>query len=248
MTAMYGFCFGVELTINNIIVSYLFDQFGLKLSIAGVLGSLFGLMNLFARTVGGLGSDIAGKRFGMRGRLWAYWIMQTIEGAMCIFMGLAKSSLAATIVLMVIFSLFVQASEGACFGVVPFVSKRSLGVVSGFVGAGGNAGAVISQELFFKERFPTYTGLVYLGIMIICVTLLIFPVYFPMWGGMFCKPREGVVEEDYYLGEYTEEERAQGLADAAMKFAQESKSQRGIKYQADIGPAKDMMGGKRVEI
>ena len=31
--------------------------------------------------------------------------------------------------------------------------------------------------------------------MIICMTLLIVPVYFPMWGGMLCPPREGVVEE-----------------------------------------------------
>lgn len=53
--------------------------------------------------------------------------------------------------LQVVFSLLVQSSEGATYGVVPFVSKRSLGVVSGFVGAGGNAGSVITQALFFKD-------------------------------------------------------------------------------------------------
>ena len=232
LTITYGFCFGVELTMNNIIVTYLFDQFGVSLTIAGVLGSMFGLMNLFARSVGGLGSDLAGKRFGMRGRLWALWLMQTFEGALCIFMGLAKDSLGATMVIMITFSLFVQASEGASYGVVPFVSKRALGVVSGFVGAGGNAGSAITQTLFFKDaEFETYTGLVYMGIMVMCVTLLVVPVYFPMWGGMLCGPREGVVEEDYYLGEFSEEERAAGMADAAMKFAQESKSQRGAKQR-----------------
>lgn len=232
LTVTYGFCFGVELTMNNIIVTYLFDQFGVSLTIAGVLGSLFGLMNLFARSIGGLGSDLAGKRFGMRGRLWALWSMQTFEGALCIFMGLAKGSLPATIVIMVIFSLFVQASEGASYGVVPFVSKRALGVVSGFIGAGGNAGSVITQTLFFKdETYETYNGLVYMGIMVMAMTLLVVPIYFPMWGGMLCGPREGVVEEDYYLGEFSEEERAAGLADAAMKFAQESKSQRGSKQR-----------------
>jgi nitrate/nitrite transporter NarK len=31
--------------------------------------------------------------------------------------------------------------------VVPFVSKRATGLVSGFVGAGGNAGGAITQVL-----------------------------------------------------------------------------------------------------
>jgi MFS transporter, NNP family, nitrate/nitrite transporter len=233
MTVVYGFCFGVELTMNNIIVTYLFDQFGLSLTIAGVLGSLFGLMNLFARSIGGLGSDLAGKYFGMRGRLWALWLIQTAEGIFCIFMGLAKNSLGATIALMVIFSLLVQSSEGASYGVVPFVSKRALGVVSGFVGAGGNAGSVITQTLFFGDigGYETYEGLIYMGIMVICCTLLVLPIYFPMWGGMFCPPRDGVVEEDYYLNEFSQEEREAGLADAAIKFAQESRSQRGQVYE-----------------
>ena len=39
-------------------------------------------------------------------------------------------------------------SQGACgalFSVVPFVSKRALGLVCGFVGAGGNTGSAITQ-------------------------------------------------------------------------------------------------------
>ena len=44
---VYAFSFGVELTIVNLIAEYLFDQFDLDLNIAGLLGSLFGLMNLF---------------------------------------------------------------------------------------------------------------------------------------------------------------------------------------------------------
>jgi len=71
-----------------------------------------------------------------------------------------------------------------------------------------------------------------MGIIIIGVTLLVMPIYFPMWGGMFCAPKPGVTEEDYYLADYTEEERASGLADRTIKFAQESKSQRGMKANA----------------
>ena len=231
LTITYGFCFGVELTMNNIIVTYLFDQFGVSLPIAGLLGSLFGLMNLFARSIGGMGSDIAGKYYGMRGRLWALWLLQTTEGAFCIFMGLAKGSLGGTIAVMILFSLLVQSSEGATYGVVPFVSKRALGIVSGFVGAGGNAGSVATQYLFFRGReWETYTGLVYMGIMVMAMTLFVVPIYFPMWGGMFLGPKEGVEEEDYYLAEFNDEEKAEGLSRAAELFAYEAKySQRGIK-------------------
>lgn len=126
--------FGVELTINNIIVAYMFDQvsscfafltqwpcplmpgpihpvsnpdsyvrpalhhftqckskglictlvlhclcslqFGLSIEIAGIVGAVFGLMNIFCRSLGGWASDFAGKYFGMRGRLWAYFLTQ----------------------------------------------------------------------------------------------------------------------------------------------------------------------------
>lgn len=46
------------------------DQFGKDLITAGGVGSLFGLMNLFSRTAGGLASDYVARDFGMRGRLW----------------------------------------------------------------------------------------------------------------------------------------------------------------------------------
>jgi NNP family nitrate/nitrite transporter-like MFS transporter len=41
---------------------------------------------------------------------------------------------------LVLLSVTCQQSAGLSFGVVPFVSKRSTGLVSGFVGAGGNVG------------------------------------------------------------------------------------------------------------
>lgn len=34
------------------IVGYLFDQFGLSITVAGALGAIFGLMNLFSRASG----------------------------------------------------------------------------------------------------------------------------------------------------------------------------------------------------
>ena len=226
MVLTYGFCFGVELTMNNITAPYLFDQFDVNLEIAGALASMFGLMNLFARTLGGIASDIIAQRHGMRGRLWALWIIQTVEGLLCIVMGQLYMSLPGTLVAMILFSTFVQAAEGASYAVVPYISKRSLGVCAGFIGAGGNAGSTIIQAIFFKGDYDTNVGITYMGIMIVAVTLLVMPIYFPMWGGMFNGPRKGYTEEDYYLADFTEEERQAGIAASVIKFAKEAASER----------------------
>merc|ERR1712242_523551 len=194
MVATYGFCFGVELTMNNIIAPYLFDQFNLNIQIAGVLGSCFGLMNLFARSLGGLASDITAAKYGMRGRLWALWIMQTLEGAQCIVMGRLYMTLPGTLVVMIMFSTVVQMSKGA---------------------------------------YSTQDGISYMGAMIIGVTLLVIPIYFPMWGGMFCGPKEGVTESDYYLADFTEEEKAAGIAASVAKFAKEAASERAAVHRPE---------------
>ena len=44
-----------------------------------------------------------------------------------------------------------QGACGALFSVVPFVSKRALGLVCGFVGAGGNTGSAITQVWTLTE-------------------------------------------------------------------------------------------------
>merc|ERR1712205_157563 len=116
-------------------------------------------------------------------------------------------------------------SEGASYAVVPYISKRSLGICSGFIGAGGNASS-ITQAIFFKGAYSTQDGISYMGAMIIGVTLLVIPIYFPMWGGMFCGPKEGVTESDYYLADSTEEEKAAGIAASVAKFAKEAVSER----------------------
>ncbi len=163
---IYAACFGVELTINNIAALYFFDRFELSLGTAGLIASLFGLMNIVARTLGGMFSDRFAKNSGLKGRvrfLFAVLVLESI--ALIVFSQMSVLILA--IGSMIVFSLFVQMSEGATYGVVPFINKKALGSVAGIVGAGGNAGAVAAGFLFRSESLTTQTSLLYLGIFVL---------------------------------------------------------------------------------
>lgn len=120
---LYGYSFGVELTTDNIIAEYFYYRFNLNIEMAGAIAACFGLTNCFSRPAGGMVSDVMAKRFGMRGRLWGMWVVQTVAGLLCILLG-RVNSLWGSIIVMCGFSVFVQAASGLTFGVVPFVSKR----------------------------------------------------------------------------------------------------------------------------
>ena len=280
---------------NNIAAGYFTQYHGLSPAVSGVFASCFGLMNICMRSLGGILSDWSNARYGMRGRLWSTWIVQSLEGALCIVLGLLTTSMKSPyefedesssgceennmkcimgwtkigdtwkevrqikskvdgsftnkssnipfcgslsalpsdavqveldlpdelimiltppqmfpniggeahdgsdcisnqgmagtcLAIMILFSVFVQAAEGLHYGVVPYVSRPALGVVSGMVGAGGSLGSVIALAIFFSGAFRVDLGLAYMGIYICSVTLLLFLVYFPDMGGMLFKP------------------------------------------------------------
>lgn len=72
---------------------------------------------------------------------------------------------------MIVFSFFVQMSEGATYGIVPFINRKALGAVAGIVGAGGNAGAVAAGFLFRAESVTMQQGLLYLGAMVVVASI-----------------------------------------------------------------------------
>ncbi len=174
---IYGACFGIELTINNIAAIYYHDYFQLDLKMAGLIAGLFGLMNIFARSLGGHFGDKAGIRFGLKGRVVFLGIVLLGEGlALILFSKMAVLPLA--IGSMIIFSLFVQMSEGATYSVVPFINKKAIGAVSGIVGAGGNAGAVAAGFLLKSEDISYPEALTIIGIVVTGVSALSLLVRF----------------------------------------------------------------------
>jgi NNP family nitrate/nitrite transporter-like MFS transporter len=173
---IYGACFGIELTINNVAALYFTDYFGLSLFWAGVTAALFGLMNLFARTLGGVYGDKFGGRWGLKGRVFWLFLMIFCEGLALMFFSQMRI-LALAIPALVLFSLFVQMSEGATFSVVPFVNKNALGAVAGIVGAGGNAGAVAAGFLF-KGGLSWPTALLILGALVMASSFCAFLIRF----------------------------------------------------------------------
>jgi NNP family nitrate/nitrite transporter-like MFS transporter len=137
----YGCCFGVELTMNNAAALYFHNKFPLTTEEAAAIASVFGWMNLFARGLGGWYSDAMNKKIGMRGRLYVQLAFLLCEGALVLIFANTDSLMGAVLV-MIIFSVFVQAAEGSSYGIVPYIDPPSTGSVAGIVGAGGNVGAV----------------------------------------------------------------------------------------------------------
>lgn len=201
------------------------------------------LTNLFARALGGIFSDIIAVRFGMRGRLWWYYYTQMVGGAFCLVLYYVDDSFSATIVVLFLFALHTFAACGASFGIVPFITRRALGVACGFIGAGGNAGSAITQAIFFTPT--TYTiqeGFLWMGVMVLCVTNLLFLMYWPMWGGMIFPAKADATEEEYFSRDFTKEEREAGLHTSVLKYANESRSQRGFKGMVKFNSTKQVDG------
>ena len=173
---IYGASFGIELTVNNVAALYFIDYFDLTLVTAGLVAASFGLMNLFARTLGGIFGDNFGALWGLRGRSFWLFICILFEGfALMIFSQMQVLFLA--IPALIVFSLFTQMAEGATYSVVPFINKKALGAVAGVVGAGGNAGAVLAGFLF-KNMIDWSEAFFILGIIVSAASFLAFFVRF----------------------------------------------------------------------
>ena len=179
----YACCFGVELVMNNAAALYFKQVFGQTTESAAAIASIFGWMNLFARGLGGFVSDYCNVHWEMQGRIAIHALLLLGEGALVLVFA-NTNTLGAAIVTMVFFSIFVQASEGTSYAIVPYIDPPNTGSVSGIVGAGGNVGAVafglVFRQLDYRDAF------IVMGFTIIGSSLLSGIIFIPGYSSLFC--------------------------------------------------------------
>lgn len=173
----YGACFGIEITIDNIATLYFVDNFHLGLKEAGLIAGAFGMMNIFARALGGVFGDKVGKRYGLTGRIFILAVFLLLEG-LGIMLFASMDTLTWAIITMLTFALFLKMSNGATYSVVPFINSKAMGSVSGIVGAGGNVGAVLAGFLFASESISYRDSLFMIGIVVALVAAVAFLLSF----------------------------------------------------------------------
>ncbi|MBI3560544.1 MAG: NarK family nitrate/nitrite MFS transporter [Gammaproteobacteria bacterium] len=148
----YLVTFGSELAVVSMLPLYFKDTFSLSLVEAGLIASIFAGLNLVMRPAGGLLSDKYGRKLSLvviiAGLALGYFLMGKSAAGWSLY-----SAMAVTIFT----SLFVNAGNGAVFGMIPLVKRRLTGQIAGMAGAYGNIGGVVfltvlsfvSTQMFF---------------------------------------------------------------------------------------------------
>src|SRR5436190_10477388 len=173
LTAAYAACFGVEITVDNFAATYFHDDFKTTLILAGLLASVFGWLNIFARAVGGIVSDKIGKKHGFRGKVSLLAILLLLEG-IGIMLFSKSGGIAIAITTMFFFGLCLKMANGATYSIVPFINPKAVGSVAGIVGAGGNVGAMLIGFLFKSMSYAT--AFLYLGVIVFAIGVVVLTV------------------------------------------------------------------------
>jgi MFS transporter, NNP family, nitrate/nitrite transporter len=176
LAMVYAACFGVEITIHNIAALFFTDTFNAGLQAAGMIVGFFGLLAIFARTLGGYISDRIARNHGIQGRVVLLSLALLLQGTSLVLFS-RSGGMGMAVVMLLVFGLFVHTACGATYAVIPFINRRALGSVAGIVGAGGNVGAVLCGFLF-RGTIPWRSSLLLLGICVTACGLAVMLVRF----------------------------------------------------------------------
>jgi NNP family nitrate/nitrite transporter-like MFS transporter len=180
--AHYASSSGIEVAFTAAAIDYYRETFGMPTEAAVAIANMFFWLEFFARPLGGLVSDLANNRWGMRGRLWVQATNLLLEGAFIMIFAVCQS-VSGSIVVLIFFSLLVKMTKGSTFAVVPYVSPPNTGSVTGCTGAGGKVGALAFTLLF--SGVPHSFALTCMGIVVFASALLTAGVSIRGHRGMF---------------------------------------------------------------
>jgi MFS transporter, NNP family, nitrate/nitrite transporter len=168
----YALCFGMEITFDNVAALHFVDHFKMTEITAGLIAGSFGLMNLFARALGGVFADRVGNTHGMSGKGYLLAGFLVLEGIGIILFSLANN-ITIAVVAMIAFALFLKMANGATYALTPFINVKNYGLVAGIVGAGGNIGGMLMGFLFKSTAITYSQAFTYIGIAAIVVGIIV---------------------------------------------------------------------------
>lgn len=162
--------FGAELAVVSMLPAFFEGIYEIGPEIAGLIASSFAFVNLFARPVGGLISDMMKNRklvmsVYMFGIILGFLGMALINATWPIWIAVAITILC---------SVFVQGAEGATFAIIPLINKRMTGQIAGMAGAFGNVGAVVYLVIYSMVDATTFFYILSGGAAVSFLYCLIF--------------------------------------------------------------------------
>ncbi|KIP04508.1 hypothetical protein PHLGIDRAFT_15171, partial [Phlebiopsis gigantea 11061_1 CR5-6] len=156
--ASFGYELAIDANLSNVIFGNYAKTKHFDQTKSGYIASIFGLLNVVTRPLGGYMGDLAHRWYGVQGKKYLVLVLGALQGAMSLAWGLyldrSDASLAVVVVLMVIVAVVDEMANGANFSLVPHCNPLSNGIMTGIVGAMGNLGGVWFALVFRFQPMP----------------------------------------------------------------------------------------------
>ncbi len=180
LNSTYFANFGAELAVVSMLPMFFENVFRnlrggdgnyiMTATLAGLIAASFAFVNLFARPLGGLLSDLMKNRkrtmltymvgialgfFGMA-NIGAYGPVDEAGVTTIVPMFEGMWWMVMAVIITILCSMFVQGAEGATFAIIPMIKKKMTGQIAGMAGAYGNVGAVCYLVLYSLVDAKTF--------------------------------------------------------------------------------------------
>ncbi|KAI6043495.1 major facilitator superfamily domain-containing protein [Pisolithus marmoratus] len=183
----YFTTFGYELAVDAYVAGILFNLYKSPTfgqTKAGYVASIFGILNIVTRPIGGYWGDLIYRRFGVPGKKYLLLFLGAAEGLLSVGLGLyidnnKHPSLTIVIIFLTLIAIACEAANGVNFSLVPHCNPCSNGFMSGIVGGMGNFGGIVFAMIFRFEPTPLGKAFWISGIIVVVISLLLTIIRVP---------------------------------------------------------------------